>query len=146
MCDNSDAIYNDSLSISHVSHHLNDIVYLQVEYTMDTAVAVTRYIYNCIDGHDVPYTYQGPIPVSCFTSMDILTSIDLIPMSLLAPRMVDNIPIHKILRVLFDSGGSLSLIHERVMPQGISLSNETSQLIHTIAGTYSSHASGMLMT
>ena len=51
---------------------------------------------------------------------------------------------HKILQLLFDSGGSLSLIHERVMPQGISLSNETSQLIHTIAGTYSSHASVML--
>ena len=30
------------------------------------------------------------------------------------------------------------------MPQGISLSNETSQLIHTIAVTYSSHASVML--
>ena len=75
MCDNSDAIYNDSLSISHVSHHLNNIVYLQVEYTMDTAVNVTRDIYNCIDGHDVPHTYQGPIPVSCFTSKDILTSI-----------------------------------------------------------------------
>jgi hypothetical protein len=30
------------------------------------------------------------------------------------------------------------------MPQGISLSNETSQLIHTIAGTYSSHASVIL--
>ena len=67
-------------------------------------------------------------------------------MSLSAPRLVDAIPMHKIVRVLFDSGGSLSLIHERVKPQGISLSNETSQLIHTIAGTYSSHASGMLMT
>ena len=42
---------------------------------MDTAVTVTRDIYNCIDGHDVPHTYQGPIPVSCFTSKDILTSI-----------------------------------------------------------------------
>ena len=51
---------------------------------------------------------------------------------------------HKILQVLFDSGGSLSLIHERVMPQGISLSNETSQLIHTIAGISSSHASVIL--
>ena len=30
------------------------------------------------------------------------------------------------------------------MPQGISLSKETSQLIHTIAGTYSSHASVIL--
>jgi len=68
MCDNSDAIYNDSLSISLVHHHLNNIVYLQLEYTMDTAVAVMRDIYNCIDGHDVPHTYQGPIPVSCFTS------------------------------------------------------------------------------
>jgi len=37
-------------------------------------------------------------------------SIDLIPMSLLAPRLVDAMPMHKILRVLFDSGGSLSLI------------------------------------
>ena len=30
------------------------------------------------------------------------------------------------------------------MPQGISFSSETSQLIHTIAGTYSSHASVIL--
>ena len=30
------------------------------------------------------------------------------------------------------------------MPEGISLSNETSQLIHSIAGTYSSHASVIL--
>ena len=52
---------------------------------------------------------------------------------------------HKILQVLFDSGGSLSLIHERVVPpQGISLSNETSQLIHTMAGISSSHASVIL--
>ena len=58
---------------------------------------------------------------------------------------MDNIPIHQILRVLFDSGGSLSLIHERVMPQGISLSDETSQLIHTIAVTYSSHASSVML-
>ena len=72
-CDNSNAIYNDSLlSISHNSHHLDNIVYLQVEYTKNTAVAVARDIYKCIDGHDVPHTYQGPIPVSCFTSKDIL--------------------------------------------------------------------------
>ena len=113
---------------------------------MDTAVAVTRDMYKCIDRHDILHTYQGPIPVSCFTSTDILTSIDLIPMSLSAPRLVDAMPMHNILRVLFDSEGSLSLIHERVMPQGISLSNETSQLIHTmsIAGSYSSHASVIL--
>ena len=81
---------------------------------MDTAVNVTRDIYNCIDGHDVPHTYQGPIPVSCFTSKDILMSIDLIPMSLLAPRLVDaSMPMYKILRALFDSGASLSLIHEQ---------------------------------
>jgi hypothetical protein len=60
MCDNNDAIYNDSLSISHVSHHQNNIVYLQVEYTMDTAVAVMRDMYNCIDGHDVPHTLSEP--------------------------------------------------------------------------------------
>ena len=98
VCDNRDAIYNDSLSISHVGHHLDNIVYF-VEYTMNTAVAVTRDIYTCIDGHDVPHTYQGPIPVSCFTSKDILMSIDLIPMSLLAPQLVDAMPMHKILRV-----------------------------------------------
>ena len=54
---------------------------------------------------------------------------------------------HKILQILFDSGGSLvlSLIHERVMPRGSSLSNKNSQLMHTnIAGTYSSHASVIL--
>ena len=66
-------------------------------------------------------------------------------MSLLAPRLVDDIPMHKILQVLFDSGGSLSLIHERVMPQGISLSNKTFQLKHTIAGTYSSHATSVIL-
>jgi hypothetical protein len=67
-------------------------------------------------------------------------------MSLLAPRLVDaSMPMYKILRALFDSGASLSLIHEQVMPQGISSSNKTSQLIHNIAGTYSSHASVILL-
>ena len=58
-------------------------------------------------------------------------SNDLIPMSLLAPQLVDAMPMHKILRVLFDSGGSLSLIHERVMPQGISLSKQRDFPINT---------------
>ena len=66
MCDNSDAIHNDSLIISHVSHHLNNIVFLQVEYTMNTAVAVTWEMYTkCIDGHDIPHI---PGPNSGFLS------------------------------------------------------------------------------
>ena len=95
MCNNSNAIHNDLLIISHVSHHLDDIVYLKVEYTMDTAVAVFRDIYNCINRHDILHTNQGPIPVSCFTSKDALMLINLIPISLLAPRLVDAIAMQK---------------------------------------------------
>ena len=93
------------------------------------------------------HSYQAPTSVSsCFTTKDTLESIDLIPMFLLAPRLVDAIPMHKILQVLFDSGGFLSLMNEWVMPQGIPLSNETSQLIQTmiLPVTYSSHASVIL--
>ena len=59
------------------------------------------------------HSYQAPILVSsCFTTKDTLEAIDLIPMFLLAPRLVDAIPMHKILQVLFDSGGFLSLMNE----------------------------------
>ena len=37
MCDNSDAIHHDILSVSHVSHRLGNIIYLQNDYSFETA-------------------------------------------------------------------------------------------------------------
>ena len=45
-CDNSDAIYDDMASMSHISLHLYNIVYLQDNCRLDTAVAVMWTIYT----------------------------------------------------------------------------------------------------
>ena len=40
---------------------------------------------------------------------------DLLPISLLVPIYIQNIPNHKVLKALFDSGGTISLIHEWIL-------------------------------
>ena len=40
---------------------------------------------------------------------------DLLPVSLLIPKYIQSIPNHKVLTALFDSGGTISLIHKCVL-------------------------------
>ena len=37
---------------------------------------------------------------------------DLLPISILVPKYIQNVPNHKVMTALFDSGGTISLIHE----------------------------------
>ena len=40
---------------------------------------------------------------------------DLLPISILVPKYIQNVPNHKVMTSLFDSGGTISLIHERML-------------------------------
>ena len=40
---------------------------------------------------------------------------DLLPISILVPKYIQNVPNHKVKIALFDSGGTFSLIHKRML-------------------------------
>ena len=63
---------------------------------------------------------------------------DLLPISLLIPKYIQNVPNHKVLIALFDSGGTITLIHERVLMTGVTPFISTNQIFTTLAGEFQS--------
>ena len=64
---------------------------------------------------------------------------DLLPISILIPKFIQNIPNHKVLSALFDSGGTVSLIHERILSPNVKPSIGTNQIFTTLAGQFQSN-------
>ena len=64
---------------------------------------------------------------------------DLLPISILIPKFIQNIPNHKVLTALFDSGGTVSLIHERILSSNVKPSIGTNQIFMTLAGQFQSN-------
>ena len=73
-----------------------------------------------------------------YTDVNI-TQQDLLPISLLVPKYIQNIPNHKVLTALFDSGGTISLIHERVLLPNIVPLIGLIQNFTTLAGEFQSN-------
>ena len=69
---------------------------------------------------------------------------DLLPISLLIPKYIQNIPNYKALTVLFDSGGTMSLIHKRVLLTEVKPIIGTSQNFTTLAGDFRSNRQVLL--
>ena len=61
---------------------------------------------------------------------------DLLPISLLIPKYIQNVPNYKALMALFDSGGTISLIHERVLLTEVKPIISTTQNFTTLAGDF----------
>ena len=59
--------------------------------------------------------YETFVPVPKAKSTD---SKDLIPCSMLLSRTINDVPSMRLLRVLFDSGGTATMIHRRALPRG----------------------------
>ena len=75
-------------------------------------------------------------------SKKLITTIqqDLLPISIIVPKYIPNIPNHKIITTaLFDSGGTVSLIHERVLIPDVKPSIGTNQIFTTLAGQFQSN-------
>ena len=64
---------------------------------------------------------------------------DLLPISILIPKFIQNIPNHKVSTVLFDSGGTVSLIHECILSPNVKPSIGTNQIFTTLAGQVQSN-------
>ena len=69
---------------------------------------------------------------------------DLLPISLLVPKYIQNIPDHKVLTALFDSGGTLSLIHEQILLSNIVPLIGPTQNFTTLAGDFQSNQQVLL--
>ena len=69
---------------------------------------------------------------------------DLLSISLLIPKYIQNIPNHKVLIALFDSGGTITLIHKRVLMTGVTLFISTNQMFTTLAGEFQSNRQVLL--
>jgi hypothetical protein len=69
---------------------------------------------------------------------------DLLPVSLLIPKYSQSVPNHKVLTALFDSVGTISLIHERVLlPDMVPLIGPM-QNVTTLAGEFQSNRQVLL--
>ena len=69
---------------------------------------------------------------------------DLLPISILVPKYIQNIPNHKVMTVLFDSGGTISLILERMLSTEVTPSISTNQIFTTLAGEFQSNKQVLL--
>ena len=63
----------------------------------------------------------------------------MLPISILIPKFIQNIPNHKVLTALFNSEGSVSLIHERTLSPNVKPSIGTNQIFTTLAGQFQSN-------
>ena len=71
--------------------------------------------------------------------LDTTLQQDLLPISILIPKYIQNIPNHKVLTTdLFDNGGTVSLIHKTVLVTEVKPSIGTNQIYTTLAGQFQS--------
>ena len=69
---------------------------------------------------------------------------DLLPISILVPKYIQNVPNHKVMIALFDSGGTISLIHERMLSTVVTPSISVNQIFTTLAGEFQSNRQVLL--
>ena len=148
----ADAINTANLALpcaQNCSHHFN---LLTLQYSQDEIL--TKQMLN---KHNTAYVFDAEciqdvdnfkIFIDIYTNqtecLDTTIQQDLLPISILIPKYVQNIPNHKVLTVLFDSGGTVSLIHERVLIPEVKPLIGTNQIFTTLAGQFQSNRQVLL--
>ena len=80
------------------------------------------------------------IPVPKQMSQTMNKQDDLMPISLMICRMIGGKESGKLLRVLFDSGGTKTMIHERILPQGAEIRTDSqNRMCNTVAGQFNAN-------
>ena len=69
---------------------------------------------------------------------------DLLPISILVQKCIPNVPNHKVMTALFDSGGTISLIHEHMLSTEDTPSISVNQIFTTLAGGFQSNRQVLL--
>ena len=105
-------------AVSH-SHHLHSLHFTFPQDGVLLGVLpdsqITFYAFDTMHIHEVD-NFQIHINILNNQHSYVNTiQQDLLPVSLLIPKYIQSVPNHKVLTALFDSGGTISLIHERVL-------------------------------
>ena len=64
---------------------------------------------------------------------------DLLPISILVPKYIQNVPNNKVMTALVDSSGTISLIHECMLLTEVTPSISVNQKFTTLAGEFQSN-------
>ena len=69
---------------------------------------------------------------------------DLLPISILVPKYIQNVPNNKVMTALVDSSGTISLIHECMLLTEVTPSISVNQKFTTLAGEFQSNRQVLL--
>ena len=104
----------------------------------------TFYVFDteCIQGVDNLQIYIGIFTneTKCLHNIQQ----DLLPISILVPKYIQHVLNHKVMTALFDSGGTISLIHEHMLLTEVTPSISVNQIFTTLAGEFQSNRQVLL--
>ena len=130
------------------SHHF-DLLHFQnsqVENIIEQLLEKKKMVYvfdaKCIQEIDNVKVYID-IYLTQTESLKTLQQ-DLLPISLFIPKYIQSIPNYKALTALFDSGGTISLIHRQVILTEVKPIISTTQNFTTLAGDFQSNRQVLL--
>ena len=125
------------------SHHFNSHLY---PYPQDGVKNVHQpnksNLFYVFDTECIQEVDNSQIYIDIFINQtECLNTIqqDLLPISLLIPKYIQKITNHKVLMALFESGGTITLIHERVLSTEVTPLISTNQIFTTLAGEFQSN-------
>ena len=100
------------------THHF-DLLTLQSEQdgTNTEQSLIENNMYYVFDTESIQEVDNFTINIDIFTNQTECLNIvqqDLLPISVVIPKYIQDVPNQKVFTALFDSGGTISLIHERI--------------------------------
>ena len=132
-------------SANYHSHHFNLHIH---PYSLDGVINGHQpnknnlfYVFYAFDTESIQEVDNFQINIDVFTNQtECLNTIqqDLLPISLLIPKYIQNVLNHKVLIALFDNGGTITLFHERVLMTRETPFISTNQIFTTLAGEFQS--------
>ena len=130
-------------AISHTHHfHLETWMSPQDGVISKQQCNKNNYAFHAFDTECIQEVDNFHIYINTFTTEDVDTSIiqqDLLPVSIIIPKYIQNIPNQKVSIALFDSGGTIMLVHQHVFLTDVTLSINRNETFTTIAGEFQSN-------
>ena len=130
-------------AISHTHHfHLETLLSPQDGVKSKQQCNKNNFAFHAFDTECIQEVDNFHIYIDTFTTEDVDTSIiqqDLLPVSIIIPKYIQNIPSQKVLIALFDSGGTITLVHEHVLLTEVKPFINNKQTFTTLAGEFQSN-------
>ena len=129
-------------------HHFN---LLTLQHSQDGIITeqslIKNYTYYVFDTECIQEVDKFTINIDIFTTQtECLNTIqqDLLPISIMIPKYTQDVTNQKVFTALFDSGGTISLIHEHVLMTNIKTIITKNLTFTTLAGKFQSNRQVLL--